>query len=265
MPNLHWRAASTRRGGAVTLPSLDIALSVRNQPVVSKPGYLTPVTEETFGTKRTRITGDPGTNILDAQSNILGVWGTIDRHGYMTYSPVNYDETLIQIETNTGGTGNLIFLDGNTYVPKYVRSPSGLRESRWERTNPSSMLITDSSVRLRRWNPITDSFTTLRDFSATYSSIQIGAGEGYTDYAGDLVPLYATTGNVDGSGGQWGLVYKISTDTVVFAVDIKTTLSKTLKDARIDVSAYGNYVYLYFGETATSAGTISSPKVWRVS
>ena len=62
---------------------------------VSKPGYLQSITDPTFGTKVTRITGDVGVAI----PNINGeVWRNVARHGYSTRQPWNADESVIYLD-----------------------------------------------------------------------------------------------------------------------------------------------------------------------
>jgi hypothetical protein len=100
--------------------------AVFSVPQVPKPAYLTPVTDPTFGIKITRITGDSGTTI----PSIGGKWGSDARHHYSKDQPWNSDGTLLAEQNSNSPTQ--LFLDGNTYQPKYARcSNYNAYEDRW--------------------------------------------------------------------------------------------------------------------------------------
>ena len=91
--------------------------AVFSLPALPRPAYRQTITDPTFGTKITRITGDPGTVI----SPTLGVWGTDARHVYSKQQPWNSTGTLITIENRAGGANTSpLVLDGETYEPKYT-------------------------------------------------------------------------------------------------------------------------------------------------
>ena len=98
--------------GTITDPK-----TVFTVPALPRPAYLTPVTEPTFGTRVTRITGEPGTVI----SPSLGVWGNDARQVYSKQQPWNSTGTLLSIENRAGtATESPLILDGETYQPKYT-------------------------------------------------------------------------------------------------------------------------------------------------
>jgi chitodextrinase len=100
--------------------------TVFSVPQVSKPAYLAPVTDPTFGTKITRITGNSGAAIL----NIGGKWGSDARHHYSKDQPWNSNGTLLALQNSN--SPSQIFLDGKTYEPKYARCPNyDSYEDRW--------------------------------------------------------------------------------------------------------------------------------------
>jgi hypothetical protein len=118
--------ANSAFSGLITNPN-----TVFSVPPEPKPGYLSPVVLPPFNTKITRIAGDPGSTIRFESGS--GFWGTIARHHYMLDEPWNSNGTLIAMQNN--GSPRELFLDGNTYQPKYGLCPNyNLGEDRW---NPS--------------------------------------------------------------------------------------------------------------------------------
>lgn len=78
-------------------------------PPLSKPAYLQTVTDPTFGTKITRIVGDPG----DPLPNVPGeFWAAKQlRHGYSKREAWNCDQSMIFLDRHSPN----LWLDGNTY------------------------------------------------------------------------------------------------------------------------------------------------------
>ena len=66
---------------------------------LAKPGYLETVLDPDFGTKITRIVGDPGTSVPVVGST----WRPVARHGYSKKPVWNADESLIFLEKHEGG------------------------------------------------------------------------------------------------------------------------------------------------------------------
>jgi hypothetical protein len=100
-------------------------------PKISKPGYLNPITDPTFGTEVTRIAGNAGTPI-DA---VDGRWGREARHHYSKDQPWSSDESLIALVN--GGTPSDVYLDGDSYEPVDVGC-SGFEDTGYGRWNPSA-------------------------------------------------------------------------------------------------------------------------------
>lgn len=69
---------------------------------LAKPGYLATAIDPTFGTKITRVSGDPGTNITTAGGTVLGKWGTTTRHNYSLDAAWNSDESMLLLALNSG-------------------------------------------------------------------------------------------------------------------------------------------------------------------
>ena len=83
-------------------------------PDMNQPEYLETVTDPSFGTKITRIVGDPGTPL----PNVPGqVWASEQlRHGYSKRQVWNSDQSMIFLDRHVPN----LWLDGNT-------SPSTLK------------------------------------------------------------------------------------------------------------------------------------------
>jgi len=201
-------------------------------PNLNKPGYLQTVTDPTFNTKITRITGDVG----NAVPNVDGEnWRNIARHGYSSRQPWNADESVIYLgkhKSSSGGWGASLFLDGETYqVIKKANNIPSANEQRWHPTNPDlMMLLRDDGI--YTWSYSTG--TTTKLFSLTgYSNTSTG-----------------NTGNYSNNGGKAGIYARRNSDgkTVAFAIDI----ANNIKHADIDmtgvdidyvsISPLGNYV-----------------------
>ncbi|HEC43897.1 MAG TPA: hypothetical protein ENI20_13835 [Bacteroides sp.] len=137
---------------------------------LAKPGYLETVIDPDFGTKITRIVGDPGTSIP-----VVGnTWQPVARHGYSKKPVWNADESLIFLEKHRGGM-NPLFLDGETYEVLFYGGESAT-ENRWHPTNPDLMvLITDHAI--KSWNVRDKSVTELFSHSE-YNDFHIGPWEG---------------------------------------------------------------------------------------
>ena len=117
--------------GVVTDGSAILAISG-----VPKPSYLSPIQPAPFGTKLMRVVGNPGDRILFSAGG-AGVWNTDARHHYSTDQPWNADQTLIAID-QPGGTPDLLFLDGDTYQPRFGRcSAYNRQDDRWHPTMPN--------------------------------------------------------------------------------------------------------------------------------
>ena len=61
---------------------LDTSTTVYSVPSVSRPAYLLPMTDPTFGTAVTRVTGEYGDAIVTSSGDTIGTWGNVVRHHY---------------------------------------------------------------------------------------------------------------------------------------------------------------------------------------
>ena len=135
-------------------------------PDTPKPDYLESYIDPAFGTKVTRITGDPGTAIPD----VYGVWGNIARHHYSKDSAWNCDQSLIYLQRHKeGGSPRLLFLDGTTYTPLfgYRRGPGS--DSRWHVDKPNIMIYVKENV-IGYWD-VRKNKTQIAAFFPGYSDI----------------------------------------------------------------------------------------------
>ncbi|MCX7827397.1 MAG: hypothetical protein N2689_17845, partial [Verrucomicrobiae bacterium] len=90
-------------------------------PAVPRPAYLQPVVDPTFGTRIVRIADDTGRPIAWSGTNASGgAWARIARHHYSDDQPWNSDGTLLALQ-NLGGAPGDLYLDGNTYQPRFAR------------------------------------------------------------------------------------------------------------------------------------------------
>ncbi len=199
-------------------------------PDLTKPGYLQEVTDPTFNSKITRVSGNPGNSI----PNVGGTWRDVSRHGYSVRQPWNADESIIYLDRHkdlNGNWGASLFLDGETYeVISTVSQPSA-NESRWHPTNPNvRLLLTDNAV--KSWNVNTNQTTTLMSFSG-YSNTSMGYTGNWSD-DGNKIAMYA---NRNSDGKQ-----------VIFAVDTQNNIKYPDKDLSgvgidyVSISPLGNYI-----------------------
>jgi len=198
-----------------------------SQPL-TKPGYLETLIDPDFGTKITRITGDPGSPI----PKIGSTWKTVARHGYSKRPVWNADESLIYLETHKGGLSPL-FLDGETYEVLFYGQPSS-RERRWHPTNPDLMIILNGNE-VKSWNVRNDNITVLANFPG-YNDCYFGPWEGNLSSDGKWVAIYAN---------------RISDTTKVgFAADLENGIKYPDIDLSgvdvdwISISASGKYLVL---------------------
>lgn len=210
-------------------------------PSIAKPGYLKSYTEPVFGTKVTRITGDPGTAIASG-----GMWGTDVHNEYSKVQAWNADQSLIYIETNrdNGGTGS-VFLDGNTYQPKFsARCPGN--ECRWHPLDPTSTIYAGKGV-VGYWFPQTNTKMVIQSFPG-YGELYIGPWEGNLSLDGSIIVLSGTAPDGTEVAFAYDLVRRIKYP------DIKVlNFGNTLDWASI--SPKGGYVVMSFSEDDHTAIT----------
>lgn len=200
-------------------------------PATKKPGYLQTIIDPVFGTKITRITGDPG----DSIPGIAGkTWPAKEsRHGYSKRQAWNADQTMIFLDRHDP----YIWLDGNTYQPLFTRTfdkghPDRPRKDlRWSHTEPHIMyylLTAKGRCQFGKWDVVQDVSTELLDLSA-YSYCSFGDGEGNFSADGKKALVYAVTVK--------------DSQRVMFVVDVP---NKT-KGPDIPVTVQDNCTLSYFG------------------
>ena len=165
--------------------------SARPTTPMAKPGYLASVTEPDFGTRLTRITGDPGTPISLAGGGTAGMWGNLSGHAYAKEPVWNADGSLMVLRV-LDSSGGWLFLDGNTYQPLFRRdNVPGSHIALWDPARPDEMVISGSTGAVGRWNVRTQAVTWLNATSG-YSDVTFGSGEGNVSADGRHVVILAT-------------------------------------------------------------------------
>jgi hypothetical protein len=179
--------AARRPAGPAVITDKNAVFSI---PALSRPEYLVPTAEPTFGTILTRIAGDSGT----ATSPVSGTWGADARHGYSKRQPWNADQTLLMIDNKQGGSPTPLFLDGKTYQPLYG-PPSGY--SRYDyRWHPSvshaneQINVTSAGTELMWFDIVRRTKT--RSWTLPFAVDGIGQGEGNASQDGRFILLADT-------------------------------------------------------------------------
>ena len=203
-------------------------------PGVKKPDYLQSFTDPVFGTKITRITGDPGEDI----PNVPGkVWPADEsRHGYSKRQAWNADQTMIFLDRHYPH----IWLDGNTYEVLFTRTfdkgnPDRPRKDlRWSHTEPNIMyylLSSKGKCELGKWDVVNDISTTLIDLS-DYTKCSFGQGEGNFSADGKKAAVYAEKDSLK-------MIFIVDVEKKTKGADIPVT---TLDNCTI--SPLGNYIVI---------------------
>ncbi|MCM8534812.1 MAG: hypothetical protein NE334_02620 [Lentisphaeraceae bacterium] len=195
------------------------------QPILAKPKYLVPFSDPIFGSKITRVTGDPGTlmNGIDAR------WSNIARQNYPKNAAWNADQTLLFLQRHNGFP-SFLFLDGKNYKTLFGRNSCPGDEVRWHPTLPDKMVYIKNNT-LGFWNVRTDKTEVLASFEA-YSKLLIGPWEGNLSDDGKLIVLC-------GNKGQQKVAFAYNIELKKKYPDI------ALKGVTIDwasISASGKYV-----------------------
>ena len=163
----------------------------KSRPV--KPGYLETFIDPHFGSKITRVSGDKGQPI----PVIGGVWPHNCRNHYQKDPPWNADGSILFLTK-----GCKMFIDGHTYKPLNLKTPSG--PSRFHPVKPDIMIVLPKGGnRIVQFN--------LRNGTSTI----IATFPGYTDLS------YMSEGNISGDG-RWIAPYAVKNGKkVTFAFDMK--------------------------------------------
>ena len=199
-------------------------------PEIDKPGYLQYVWDPTFGTKITRIVGEPGTLLPNIPGN---VWAfEQQRHAYSKRSVWNSDQSMMYLERHYPN----LWLDGETYEVLFTRNkPSSYLL--WSHTDPNIMYHTGRSgnSHIGSWDVVADVSTELIDLR-DYTSCTFGDGEGNFTRDGTKAAIYGTRI----SDGKY----------VIFVVDVvNKTKGPDIELEVIDLdnctmSSNGNYIII---------------------
>jgi hypothetical protein len=254
-----WRPPSWLKTDTKTYP-------IPNAP---RPAYLDQTTDPTFGTKITRITGDPGTAI----SNISGArWGDASRHHYNTDQAWNADQSLIYLDMNQGQGAagpNGLFVDGSSYEPRFSpkNHPSG--DVRWSATDPDLMVYVSGNA-IGTWNPKTGEQTVIETFSG-YSGLTYGGYSGALSTDGKMLVATGTKNgravgfafNIEtgekhadfwqedfGGRGDWSAFISSKGSYVVVGIEVDVTITCDLNGREIHRFPSN---YLSHGDTMTDA------------
>lgn len=195
-------------------------------PGIPLPGYLESYTDPVFGSKVTRITGIPGTDI----PNIDGKWNEIARHHYSKDAAWNCDQSILYLERHRGYPG-MLFLDGTTYQPLFGRNKSP-GYTRWHPKKPDLMVYLYDNV-IGYWNVRADSTEIAARFEG-YSEFRMGPWEGNLSFDGKLVVA-------EGKKGGTPIAFAYDLDKKQKYPDL------LLNDVRADwisVSPSGKYIVL---------------------
>ena len=196
-------------------------------PDIPQPGYLESYIDPVFGSKVTRITGEPGNDI----PNIKGKWSTIARHHYSKDTAWNCNQSLLLLGKHHG-YASMLFLEGTTYTPLFGRNTSPGTEIRWHPKKPDIMVYVKDNI-IGYWNVRENKTEIIATFPG-YSKFRIGPWEGNLSLDGRLLV-------VDGEKGK---------DRIAFAYNLKNKQKYpdlVLNEVEIDwisISASGQYIVL---------------------
>ncbi len=196
-------------------------------PKIPQPGYLESYMDPVFGSKVTRITGNPGTDI----PNTKGKWNKIARHHYSKDATWNCDQSILLLGRHHGYP-SMLFLDGITYEPLFGRNKPPGTEARWHPKKPNTMVFVKNNA-IGYWDVRSNSVETAVVFDG-YSDFRIGPWEGNLSIDGKLIV-------VDGKKGK---------ERVAFAYNLRERrkhrdlLLAGLEVDWVSVSASGKYIVL---------------------
>ena len=201
--------------------------SVKDIPAIRKPAYLGSYVDPVFGTKVTRITGNPDADI----PNINGIWAKVARHHYSKDTAWNCDQSLLYLAIHQGRP-NRLFLDGENYAVRFARHNRPGRDMRWHPQRPDIMVyVRDNAIGY--WDVRKDTTEVIATFPG-YCEFRIGPGEGNLSIDGRLIVVVGKKGE----------------NRIAFAYDLEKKHKYPdliLNDVRVDwvsVSASGRYVVL---------------------
>lgn len=201
--------------------------SVKDIPAIRKPAYLESYEDPVFGTKVTRITGNPDAGI----PNVNGIWAKVARHHYSKSSAWNCDQSLLYLAKHQGRP-NRLFLDGENYAVRFAHHNGPGREMRWHPQRPDIMVyVRDNAIGC--WDVRKDTTEVIVTFPG-YCEFRIGPWEGNLSLDGRLIVVVGMKGE----------------NRIAFAYDLEQKQKYpdlVLNDVTIDwvsVSASGKYIVL---------------------
>ncbi len=210
---------------AAEYPVTDTA--VKDIPAIRKPAYLESYVDPVFGTKVTRITGNPDAGV----PNVNGIWAKIARHRYSKSAAWNCDQSLLYLAIHQGRP-NRLFLGGENYAVRFARHNGPGRDMGWHPQRPDIMVyVRDNAIGY--WDVRKDTTEVIATFPG-YCEFRIGPGEGNLSLDGRLIVVVGKKGK----------------DRIAFAYDMKKKHKYPdiiLNDVRVDwvsVSASGRYIVL---------------------
>ncbi len=205
-------------------------------PALSKPEYLQPVIDPTFGTKITRIVGNPG----DPIPNIPGsVWAADqERHEYSKLSVWNCDQSMMYLNRHYPN----LWLDGNTYQVLFTRTKPG-ESLLWSHTEPNIMYHTGTSGNcyLGKWDVVKNINTELVDLRA-YTACSFGESEGNFSWDGTKVAIYGKRISDNRS-----VVFVVDVDKRTKGPDVELMSLGIFTFDNCTISPRGNYVIIVNG------------------
>lgn len=215
------------------------------------PAYLGTMTDPNFGTKITRITGDPGA----AMANVAGgTWGQMPRAHYSLDQAWNCDESVIYLDTNreadgvvpdTANPSGRIYLDGSTYAPLPYSGVSNPGDVRWHPRLPHAMFYVTAGGEFGLFMPSTGAQTVVRTFTG-YTSMLIGHYKGFYSADGDVIVFQA----VNAASAICFFAYRISTDTKFPDIVMAANESQISRNGKFISATDGNdniTIYDLFG------------------
>src|SRR5664280_909495 len=187
-------------GGPVVNAAADLIYPA-NRPLeysamvpLSRPGYLSPVTDPAFGTQVVRI----------SDQSAFGSTDQYLRNSYAKMQPWNADGSRVLLSyTKTG-----YVLDGHSYRLLNKVPLNTIGDAVWSNTDPDAIYRSEGNA-LVRVSASTGAVTSLHVF-AGYTSVVVGGGEGSTSNDDRYVALLATS-----PAGSSALVYDLVSNTVV--------------------------------------------------
>ena len=218
----------------------DLVVSIPNTP---KPGYLESYIGPTFGSKVTRITGDPGTAMNFSESGNSGTWDAVARYQYSKVPAWNAGQSLLYLGRNDGFS-SAPFLDGNDYTPVFTRNvhvhPGN--EMRWNPAKAKAdqmIYVNAAEATLGTWNVRTQAKQVIDTFVG-YTDLGIGPFEGNISQDGRMIAV-----NARKNGSPVAFAYEMVPNIKHADIDLSGMTPYDGANTGLDcasASASGNYV-----------------------